>query len=340
MEKIEGESLAERLRRGGRLDEAGALRLLRDAADALTYLHGRGVVHRDLKPGNVIERKDGSFAFVDFGAVRDRMRAEGGSTVVGTFGYMAPEQFQGRAQPASDVYAVGATAVAMLTGRQPEDLPHRGLGIDVRTSLRGVAGEALTRTLERMLEPDPERRVGRIEVPRASREETRGRESRAEGSYRRDARRARREARREARRARREGLRPTRHRSSFRGPVGFLPLFFVLVGLSVARLAVTVALSVVVPTVLVTLSLLFGPALREAARAVTRGGRRAYDALDAQARAFAERGDLRGAHEVVDRVRVEGQEARVRVGGEDEDETWEEEGLNRKTGRKEDLGDH
>src|SRR5580658_2080041 len=159
MEKIEGESLADRLRRGGRLDDAGALRLLRDAADALAYLHGQGVVHRDLKPGNVIERKDGSFAFVDFGAVRDRMRLEGGSTVVGTFGYMAPEQFQGRVQPASDVYAVGATALAMLIGKQPEDLPHRGLGIDVRTSLRGVASLELTSTLERMLEPDPDRRA-------------------------------------------------------------------------------------------------------------------------------------------------------------------------------------
>src|SRR5580692_890897 len=131
MEKIEGESLAVRLRRGGRFDEAAAVRLLRDAAEALEYLRGQGVVHRDIKPGNVIEKKDGSFAFVDFGAVRDRMRIDGGSTVVGTFGYMAPEQFQGRSQPASDVYAVGATVLAMLTGKQPEDLPHRGLGIDV-----------------------------------------------------------------------------------------------------------------------------------------------------------------------------------------------------------------
>ena len=112
------------------LAEEDVVRLLRDAADVLDYLHGRTppVIHRDLKPGNVLRRPDGSFAFVDFGAVRDKLRPEGGSTVVGTFGYMAPEQFQGRALPASDVYAIGATAVAMLTGREPEDLPHQGPG--------------------------------------------------------------------------------------------------------------------------------------------------------------------------------------------------------------------
>ena len=101
MEKIEGESLAVLRKRGVTLGEEDVVRLLRDASDVLDYLHGRSppVIHRDLKPGNVIRRPDGSFAFVDFGAVRDKLRPEGGSTVVGTFGYMAPEQFQGRAPP-------------------------------------------------------------------------------------------------------------------------------------------------------------------------------------------------------------------------------------------------
>src|SRR6185312_10957150 len=129
----EGATLASLRRRGVTFGEAEIVRLLRDAADVLRYLHGRAppIVHRDIKPGNVIWRLDGSFAFIDFGAVRDRMKPEGGSTVVGTFGYMAPEQFQGRALPASDVYAVGATALSVLTGREPEDLPHKGLRIDV-----------------------------------------------------------------------------------------------------------------------------------------------------------------------------------------------------------------
>ncbi len=164
MEKIEGESLASMRKRGVVFGERDIVRLLSDAADVLEYLHGRAppVIHRDLKPGNVLRRPDGSFAFVDFGSVRDKLRPEGGSTVVGTFGYMAPEQFQGRAFPASDTYGIGATALAMLTGQEPEALPHKGLALDVRAALRGSARGRLVEVLERMLDPDPDRRAHRI----------------------------------------------------------------------------------------------------------------------------------------------------------------------------------
>ncbi len=164
MDKIDGESLASLRKTGAVFSRDEAVRLLRDASEVLEYLHGRTppVIHRDLKPGNVIRRLDGSFAFVDFGAVRDRLRPEGGSTMVGTFGYMAPEQFQGRALPASDVYSVAATVLSMLTGREPESLPHTGLRVDVRAVLQGRDNEGLVDVLERMLEPDPDRRASRI----------------------------------------------------------------------------------------------------------------------------------------------------------------------------------
>lgn len=164
-EMIEGESLAALRKKGETLSEADVVRLLRDASSALDYLHRRPspIVHRDLKPSNVLRRPDGSFAFIDFGAVRDRMKPEGGSTVVGTFGFMAPEQFQGRAMPASDVYGVGATALTLLTGVEPEDQPHRGLAIDVAAALRGGATSAgLAAALRAMLEPDPDERAPRI----------------------------------------------------------------------------------------------------------------------------------------------------------------------------------
>ena len=152
-EKIEGASLAVLQKERSPFGESDAMRLLGDAANILSYLHGRSppVVHRDIKPANVIRRPDGSYAFVDFGAVRDSLKPEGGSTVVGTFGYMAPEQFQGRALPGSDVYGVGATVLSLLAGTEPEALPHRGLAIDVRAALRGRASERHTRIHERML---------------------------------------------------------------------------------------------------------------------------------------------------------------------------------------------
>jgi serine/threonine protein kinase len=164
MERIEGASLPEYRKSGGAFGMDDAITLLEQAAIVLDYLHGRAppIIHRDLKPGNVIRRPDKSFAFVDFGAVRDTLRLEGGSTIIGTFGYMAPEQFQGRAAPASDVYAIGATVLWMLTGVQPEDLPHKGLAIDVPAALGPQASPALVGVLAAMLEPDPDKRAPRI----------------------------------------------------------------------------------------------------------------------------------------------------------------------------------
>lgn len=85
--------------------------------------------------------------------------------MVGTFGYMAPEQFQGRAMSASDVYAIGATALWLLTGREPEDLPHRGLGIDVPAALADCrVRPALVKVLSAMLVPAPDERVAALGV--------------------------------------------------------------------------------------------------------------------------------------------------------------------------------
>lgn len=161
MEKVEGESLAARRRRRQPLSQEQVQRFLGDAAESLRYLHGHAppIVHRDIKPGNVILRPDGSYCLVDFGSVRDSLKPEGGSTVVGTFGFMAPEQFQGRAAPVSDVYAVGATALSLLTGREPEDLPHKGLAIDVERALGAEVDRRLVGALRRMLDPDPDRRA-------------------------------------------------------------------------------------------------------------------------------------------------------------------------------------
>jgi serine/threonine protein kinase len=161
MEKVEGETLDALVRRAGPLPEDEARRFLACADRALTYLHGRAspVVHRDIKPRNVVRRPDGSYVLVDFGTVSELLLRRGGaSTIAGTIGYMAPEQLQGRALPATDVYAVGATALSALSGAEPETLPHRGLRVDVRAALGGRASPTMVASIEQMLEPDPDKR--------------------------------------------------------------------------------------------------------------------------------------------------------------------------------------
>jgi hypothetical protein len=278
MEKIEGESLATLRSKRRSLDAAEVQRMLEDIADALRYLHGRApfIVHRDIKPGNIIRRPDGSYALVDFGAVRDRLKREGGSTVVGTFGYMAPEQFQGRASPKSDVYGLGATALTMLTGCEPEDLPHEGLGIDVARSLPKSTGAPLVRALTAMLAPDPDRRAASVDEALAFL-----RVKPAASEPPREAPLSRKEARALRRRQKREA-RDERHRRrdlarGRRAP--FLPRALAKLGLLIAWVVVWLTVGLVVPLVLGLLSLFFGKSLRRAAAACFRAATRTQAAL-------------------------------------------------------------
>lgn len=307
MGKIEGETLASIRRRRATLSHADVARFLADADGVLQYLHSRvpPIIHRDIKPGNVILRPDGSFAFVDFGSVRDQLKPEGGSTVVGTFGYMAPEQFQGRALQASDVYAVGATALSLVTGREPEDLPHRGLAIDVRAALGGGAEPWLVRALSAMLDPDPDKRATRVPAPGSGRRPStssarpspppptarpsdsttddwreiraRGRETRRQ--IRDESRRLRHElkeqVREETRRARRLARSVShQHRYAWHDHEGMSrhsrgfggPALIVLIlALTAARIGVWGLFRFLLPTLLFALSVPFGRPLRRAA---------------------------------------------------------------------------
>lgn len=266
MEKVEGETLAARRKRGQTLTVDQVVRFLSDAAACLRYLHGHAppIVHRDIKPGNVILRPDGSYCIVDFGSVRDRLKPEGGSTVVGTFGYMAPEQFQGRAAPGSDVYAVAATALSLLTGREPEDLPHQGLAIDVEGALRGQVDRRLLVALRGMLEPDPDRRTpsvdlalrssGLLNAPapagsaRATKEARRARWQGDDARHLSDEleRRYRKAAKKQARRAEREARRHWRHPHR-PVPPGIVLGVVILVALRVASVATFALFGVLLP---------------------------------------------------------------------------------------------
>jgi len=166
MERIEGTTLSEDLRRGRRRTEAQLLDLLGQLLDVLEYLHGLhpAVVHRDIKPGNVVVRPDGRASLVDFGGVAKVFQPEGASTVVGTFGYMAPEQLHGRVTPGCDLYALGATLAALAAGEDADRLPRKGLEVDLSEA---VGPGPLRSVLGAMLRADPDHRPASVKQVRA-----------------------------------------------------------------------------------------------------------------------------------------------------------------------------
>ena len=122
MELLPGETLADRLQREGRLPPGDAERIAVQVADALQAAHDAGIVHRDVKPGNVMLAPGGGVKVMDFGVAAAAWAAPLTSTgtTIGTASYLSPEQAAGeRATPASDVYALGCVLYEMLTGRPP-----------------------------------------------------------------------------------------------------------------------------------------------------------------------------------------------------------------------------
>src|SRR3954454_8355692 len=123
MELVQGETLRDAIERGP-LPHDRALGILRDVASALDHVHAHGVVHRDVKPANVLLREDGVAKLVDMGiaVASDSTRITRSGTVLGSAPYMAHEQLEGRkAGSAADVYALATVAYETLTGRKARD---------------------------------------------------------------------------------------------------------------------------------------------------------------------------------------------------------------------------
>jgi serine/threonine protein kinase len=153
MEYVDGETLAEALKRGP-LGTRHALDVVRGVAGALDHAHAHGVVHRDVKPANVLLGKDGAVKLVDLGisTAAGHTRITRSGMVLGTPAYMAPEQVEGAAvTPAADIYALGAMAYEMLSGRKARQ----------GTTPIEVAHKAAT-------EPPPDLRNAWPEAPRAA----------------------------------------------------------------------------------------------------------------------------------------------------------------------------
>lgn len=166
MELMEGEPLSERIRRQRPTRPEALVDLLDQALDVLEHLHGASppIIHRDLKPSNLIVSGAGRLAIVDFGSVRSRLRTDGGSTMAGTFGYLAPEQLHGEATARTDLYSLGVAFAAVAAGVEGRELPRRGLRVEVD---RLVEHPALRAALGAMTEPDPERRPESAAAARA-----------------------------------------------------------------------------------------------------------------------------------------------------------------------------
>src|SRR4029079_18230772 len=123
MEFVAGETLESVIARDGALDLGRALDYTCQICNAVDHAHRNGVLHRDLRPSNVLVAERGLVKVADFGTSRFLEIAAHGTTVIGSPPYMAPEQFQGKAVFASDVYSLGVTMYQMLTGELPYDTP-------------------------------------------------------------------------------------------------------------------------------------------------------------------------------------------------------------------------
>ena len=153
MEYVEGEALARTLKRGPLPPERVAS-MVRDVGSALDHAHAQGVVHRDVKPGNVLMRHDGVTKLVDLGiaTAQDHTRLTHSGMVLGTAAYMAPEQLEGgETTAATDIYALAVVAYEALTGeraregRTPLEIAHRiatGPPPDIRDAMPSASPQA------------------------------------------------------------------------------------------------------------------------------------------------------------------------------------------------------
>jgi serine/threonine protein kinase len=130
-ELIEGDTVTEKIQQHGILTENAVRKILLSLLLVLEYVHSKRIIHRDIKPDNIILRHhDGKPVLIDFGAVRESMgtvvNSQGNPTssiVIGTPGFMPSEQASGRPVYSSDLYSLGLTAIYLLTGKIPQELP-------------------------------------------------------------------------------------------------------------------------------------------------------------------------------------------------------------------------
>ena len=164
MEYVEGETLAQRMRQTGPLSPDRAVAILLQVCAGLEHAHASGLIHRDIKPQNLLVRHDGVVKIADFGIARTLQATQltQPGTVLGTAAYLAPEQAAGQpVTAAADIYSLGAVAYELLTGRTPYEFESLAdLAVKQRQPPAPIAGAppALARAVLRALAFKPEDR--------------------------------------------------------------------------------------------------------------------------------------------------------------------------------------
>lgn len=172
-EFIDGISLANELVRKRRLEEAEVITILQDVLNVLQFVHQNQVIHRDIKPGNLIRRQeDGRIVLIDFGAVKE-IRTQFSTSIgsgltgftvgIGTQGYTPSEQLMGRPRFCSDIYALGMTGIQAVTGLPPSHLPDDPESMEVLWKDQATISPGLEFILDRMVRHDYSQRYPRAE---------------------------------------------------------------------------------------------------------------------------------------------------------------------------------
>ncbi|ELR97788.1 serine/threonine-protein kinase [Gloeocapsa sp. PCC 73106] len=162
-EFVQGANLQQEIKQEGPFDEDKVRYFLQEILPILDYIHNSRVIHRDIKPANIIRRQlDNRLVLIDFGAVKNEINtlaaADNSSRTaltafaIGTLGFAPPEQLAMRPVYASDIYAVGVTAIYLLTGKSPKDLGVDSATGELQWQEHVNISSTLTRVLEKMLE--------------------------------------------------------------------------------------------------------------------------------------------------------------------------------------------
>ena len=159
---IKGQTLVQKLITAQAWTESQVIELLKDGLNVLQFIHSQGVIHRDVKPDNLIRRdSDNKLVLVDFGTVKEVLHGQANANqltvAVGTQGYMPIEQARGKPLPASDLYALGAIGIQALTGIVPIDLEDDQEGELIWESLANVSPQ-LAQVLTQMTKYQPDER--------------------------------------------------------------------------------------------------------------------------------------------------------------------------------------